>query len=162
MVKGKARCEENDAERAPRRRSRHGRNVESQVFRPSVRGCARFLPWLIKSGWGLGQLTAHLVLPSPRTNTHTHVCTVCQHSCIDWHGLTPFNCPWAEAVAKAESIKSVSHSGTIYPTCLQAASILSILYIYIIPSFTNVCRQKRACLDVCVCVHETARREIHQ
>lgn len=111
-------------ERALRRRNRQRRETASEVFRPSMRGCTHFLPWLIKSGWGLGQLTAHLAPLKP--HTHTHVCAVCQHSCIDWHGLTPFNCLWAEAVAKAESITSV------VVLWLSADSNYIVLFFYIL------------------------------
>lgn len=139
------RTEENvtlQAERAPKARNRHGESVVSKVLRPSVRGCAHFLPWLIKSGWGLGQLTAHLAPWKP--HTHARVCAVCHHSCIDWHGLTPFNCPWAEAVAKAESIISVVKVQLC--TQLQTVSILSFFNIMDFLFFIKVCRQK--CMHV--------------
>lgn len=57
---------------------------KQQVFRPSMRGCTHFLPWLIKSGWGLGQLTAHLAPLKPHTHTHTHTRLHCLPAFLYW------------------------------------------------------------------------------
>lgn len=41
-----------------------------QRVKSSLRGCTRFLPWLIKSGWGSGQLSAHPALLQPCALSH--------------------------------------------------------------------------------------------
>lgn len=55
-------------------------------------------------------------------------------------------------MAKAESIKSVSHSGTAYPKCLQAASIPSIFLLYTLFLPSRKSADKSACVYVCVCL----------
>lgn len=98
-------------------------------------------PALINKVW-LGLGSAHCSSSSVEaSHTHARICAVCHHSCIDWHGLTPFNCPWAEAVAKAESIISVVKVRLC--TQLQTVSILSFFNIMDFLFFIKVCRQKR-------------------
>lgn len=45
-------------------------NTGRQRVQSSLRGCTRFLPWLIKSVWGSGQLSAHPALLQPCALSH--------------------------------------------------------------------------------------------
>lgn len=73
-------------------------NTRRQWIKSGLRGYTSFLPWLIKSGHGSGQPTAHFVLCRPQSPA-----AVFWFTCTDWQALAPFNCFSDGAGFKAES-----------------------------------------------------------